>query len=79
MSAQVLPKATQPMTHITTGQDRLDIVAPLFSDWRHEEIVVAPRRRMERSRWARFASARALLMLGALLGVAVLVVVLLSG
>ena len=67
------------MTHITTGQDRLDIVSPFFTEWRHEEIVVAPHRRMARSRWAPFASARALLMLGALLGVAVLVTVLLSG
>ncbi len=67
------------MTHITTGQDRLDIVSPLFTEWRHEEIVVAPHRRIARSRWASYASARAFLMLGALMGVAVLVVVLLSG
>ena len=67
------------MTHITTGQDRFDIVSPLFTEWRHEEIVVAPPRRIERSRWAPFASARALFTLGALLGVAVLVVFLLSG
>ena len=67
------------MTQITTGQDRLDIVSPLFTEWRHEEIVVAPARRMARSRWAPIASPRALLMLGALLGVVVLVVLLLSG
>lgn len=67
------------MTHITTGQDRLDIVTPLFTEWRHEEIVVASHRRIERSRWAPLASIRALMVLGALVGVAVLVVVLLSG
>jgi hypothetical protein len=67
------------MTHTTTGQDRLDIVSPLFTEWRHEEIVVAPHRRIERSRWAPLATARALVMLGALIGVAVLVVLLLSG
>ncbi len=67
------------MTHITTSRDRLDLGSPLFKEWRHEEIVLAPHRRIQRSRWAPFASTRALLMLGALLGVAVLVVVLLSG
>ncbi len=67
------------MTHLTTGQDRLDFGSPLFTEWRHEEIQVAPHRRIARSRWAPFASTRAFLMLGALAGVAALVVALLIG